>query len=45
MGWKRKARQNQLTSLFVSEPGCNSGVSGGGGKVENSLANFGIRDD
>jgi hypothetical protein len=30
VGPKRKARQNQLTSLFGFEPGCNSGVSGGG---------------
>ena len=30
---KRKARQNGLTSLFRFEPGCNSGVSGGGGTL------------
>ena len=28
---KRKARQLVLTSLFCFEPGCNSGISGGGG--------------
>ena len=31
LGPKRKARQLVLTSLFWFEPGCESGVSGGGG--------------
>ena len=31
IGKKRKASQWVLTSLFRFEPGCNSGVSGGGG--------------
>ena len=31
VGPKRKARQNELTSLFGLEPGCETGVSGGGG--------------